>query len=248
VAAYRDLPELQQWRPAFLGDIEAEGWIGLLLEDLSGTGRVPPWTPEAVATVAAGLGSLHRATAGGRRPRGMSGPEVWAPYFTQLRGRGRTLGRLPFEAAGDEWWEWLEEACSAGDRALASYMSDSVPRCVIHCDVRSDNLFIRDGRMLLVDWSPPIWDSPAIDATYWALGVELEAGIEAEEAYATYRSHGLDPGAEGLRGAVAMLAGLLLDRLQGNSSPPHIAELQLQLLPHALRWLARELSLPAPPN
>jgi hypothetical protein len=102
--------------------------------------------------------------------------------------------------------------------------------------------------MLLVDWSPPIWDSPAIDATYWALGVELEAGIEAEAAYATYRSHGLDPSAEGLRGAVAMLAGLLLDRLQGSVSPPHVAELQLQLLPHALRWLARELSLPAPPN
>lgn len=102
--------------------------------------------------------------------------------------------------------------------------------------------------MLLVDWAAPIWDSPAIDATYWALGVELEGGRGAEEAYGTYLKYGVDPGLAGYRGAVAMLEGYLLDRLQGAVSPPLVAELQLRLLPHSLRWFAREFRLREPPG
>lgn len=95
VGAYRDLPALKPWRPDYLGEIEAEGWVGLLTEDLSGARRVPPWTTEAVESVAAGLGSLHRATAGDDRPAGLSGPEVWAPHFSQVRERGRGRAACP---------------------------------------------------------------------------------------------------------------------------------------------------------
>lgn len=246
VAAYRDLPQLAPWRPAYLGDVQADGWIGLLLEDLSGAGRVPPWKPETVEAVASGLAALHLATAGSPRPRGVDSHEVWAPYFTRIRERGSTLGRLSSGWGEGPWREWLQAACAVGDEALERYRSDSVLRCLIHCDVRSDNLFIRRGEMILVDWSVPIWDSPAVDSAYWALGVEMEGGVDAAEAYSLYRRHGPDPSVEGHRGAVALLAGYLLDRLQGSSSPPHVAELQIRFLPHALNWFAREFEIPLP--
>jgi hypothetical protein len=53
-------------------------------------------------------------------------------------------------------------------------------RGVIHGDVRSDNLFLVPGRgLVLCDWAEAGPGSGIDDGVYWAVGVQLESGIDS---------------------------------------------------------------------
>ena len=70
--AYRELGSIRPVAPAFFGSVAAPGWHLLLLEDLSRTTKVPPWTEE-LALGATSPRSTCAACANGARWR------TWTP-------------------------------------------------------------------------------------------------------------------------------------------------------------------------
>ena len=46
----------------------------------------------------------------------------------------------------------------------------------MHCDVRSDNLCLRDQRAVLLDWNHARIGNPAFDVAFWLPSLTLEGG------------------------------------------------------------------------
>jgi hypothetical protein len=243
--AYRDLKAIRAWHPAYLGDFEHEGWVVLLMEDLSDADRVPPWTAATIDIVAQGLAKMHLETLGKPRPSRVLRMDQSPRYFERVRERRHQLGKLPTHWDTPAGWSWLDQAVEAGIPALEAFFGD-VPRCLVHYDVRSDNIFIRGGHLLLIDWSDPSWMSPAIDSVYWALGVAVEGGGPAPAVHERYRAYAPDPTEPAIRGALAFCAGYFLERLQSGESPPHVQAVQRRFLPPTLDWFAAATNLPPP--
>lgn len=65
IELYGTHPELDPWRPRALGEFRAGGWLALLMEDLGDSLLGSEWTESRLATVAAGLAAMHRASAAG---------------------------------------------------------------------------------------------------------------------------------------------------------------------------------------
>lgn len=247
VRAYRELAAIRAWHPVYLGDFEHDGWVVLLMEDLSDADRVPPWTPATIDIVAQGLAQMHRGTLGKPRPAGVLPMDQSPGYFERLRQRGRQRGKLPAHWDTPVGWRWLDQAVEAGIPALEAFFGD-VPRCLVHFDVRSDNIFIRRRRLVLIDWPDPFWMSPAIDSVYWALGVAVEGGGPAPVVHDRYRAYAPDPTGPAIRGALAFCAGYFLDRLQSGDGPSHVQAGQRRFLPPTLDWFAAATNLGPPPN
>lgn len=77
-----------------------------------------------------------------------------------------TEGPLPLPTLTERLREWGEY----GDLAWAEGTA------LVHCDVRSDNVCIRDGRAILVDWNHAARGNPLFDRVLWAPTVKLEGG------------------------------------------------------------------------
>jgi len=114
-------------------------------------------------------------------------------------------------------------------------------------DVRSDNLFVRDSHMVLIDWANPLWCSVTRESVYWALGVEAEGGEPAAQAHARYVAYAQPIPAHAIRGALARQAGYFVDRLQAATLSNRLTAYFLTMLPPTVRWFAQALELPAPP-
>lgn len=82
-------PELDRWRPALLASLASGGWRGLLMEDLGGSLRPPPWNDAAVGSVAAGLAAMHVASIG--RGRQVIHGDVRSDNLFLVPGRGLVL-------------------------------------------------------------------------------------------------------------------------------------------------------------
>lgn len=246
IRAYHSLPMLRHWQPVVSGTFDVGGWTVLLLEDLGGLQRVPPWTAQSIETAAAELARLHAATLGRVAPAGTV-PDVDIPtFFGQFTARGRQLGDLPPAWDCEAGWKWLAEACRVGTHRMEAALAQ-VPRCVAHGDVRSDNLFLDGGDLRLIDWAESTWTSPARDSVYWALGVEIRGGGDARAVHARYLAHAPDVPPVAVHGAVARFTGYLLDRLQAGQTPGYLRPLRLALLAPALRWFSEATGLPLPP-
>ena len=267
IHVYREVPHLDRWRPRFFGDFEAKGWFGLLLEDLSNARRVPPWNDEEVETCARGLAEMHAATlehtATLERAATLEEAAADTPLheqahsrFALIRERAGQRGSLPQACDRPDWWRWIDEAARRGAALFDEPQTQTEPLCYIHYDVRSDNLFLRDGRLLLVDWPDAARQTPFLDSVYWALGVETEAEhLTASDAHARYLAHArlnylADArlaSARGIKQALAFCAAYFVSALQADGSPPHVQALRLRYLSPTLRWFAREFDLDAPP-
>ncbi|HVF56888.1 MAG TPA: phosphotransferase [Pyrinomonadaceae bacterium] len=247
ISVYRDTPHLARWRPLFLGSFEENSWVALLLEDLSGAGRVPPWTAEAIGETARGLAEFHAATLGGSSERKTVLCEDTLRLFARIRERGRHAGDLPANWDTDAWWNWLASAADAGEATFAAGVEVDEPHCFTHFDVRSDNMFLREGRLVLIDWSSGGWGPPFIDSVYWALGVEIEGGPPAPGVHEQYlaRANFASPGA--LKKTLAFCAAFFVNGLQVATAPPAVQSVRRRFLAPTLRWFAETHDLDAPP-
>ena len=131
---------------------------------------------------------------------------------------------------------WLEEALPALLQASDPSRLDG--DALLHGDARSDNLCIRDGRVLLVDWNWARIGNPAFDVAFWLPSLALEGGPEPDEIS---RSR---PDAAGLApivaGFFAATAGL-----PPPAGAPAVRVFQLAQAEVALPWAVRSLGLPA---
>lgn len=246
VRAYEALRVLAPWQPAFLRAFERVGWVALLLEDLAAATPIPRWTDATVDIVARDLAALHAATRD-EPPTGLGPDTLVEPFFDKILARGRRLGRLPPTWDGAAGWAWLEQACHVGATAMATGFGD-VPAAVVHGDVRSDNMFLRAGRLVLIDWPAAHWDSVARESVYWALGVEAEGGETAPRAHARYLGNAGPLPERAIVGALARQCGYFLDRLQAGMLGEALIAYFRSMLRPTVAWFAQALDLPAPPG
>ena len=216
------MPKLHGWE-------DAERPL-LVLEDLSAAHWPPPWSPTTVDAVL----SHARATVASDSPT--SRPSRGSP--TTLRAAWEEVARdpTPFLELG---------LCS--NRVAASTLcrlscKRSDPRllegdALLHFDVRSDNLCVRDGEALLVDWNLACVGHPAFDIAFWLPSLVLERGPAIEEI-------------EAKRPDVArfapLVAGFFAARagLPAPAGAPTVRGFQLAQLEVALPWAVRVLELP----
>jgi hypothetical protein len=215
------MPELLGWEDAELPL--------LVLEDLSTAHWPPPWSRDSVEAVLRTLGEIAVTPP----PDGLSRLADDPPWsWRDVAGDPE-----PFLGLGLCSPTWL-------DQALPALLSASDPSHLdgdelLHADMRSDNLCIRDGRAVLVDWNWASVGNAAVDVAFWLPSLMLEGGPEPDEIGRAY------PAAATLApivaGYFAATAGL-----PPPAGAPTVRSFQLAQLEVALPWAVRVLELPEP--
>jgi hypothetical protein len=214
------LPELLGWQD--------EALTLLAIEDLSDAHWPPPWRDGDVEAVLATL----EVVATTRPPAGL-------PQLDEIRERlsgweDVAADPEPFLSTGLASRDWLRAALPRLREAAAECRLSG--DALLHLDVRSDNLCLRDGRVLLVDWNLACVGNPLLDVVAWLPSLRLEGG---PDPWAIVPDSG---------GLAALLAGFFAGRagLPPPATAPTVREFQLRQAQVALPWVARELDLPPP--
>jgi aminoglycoside phosphotransferase (APT) family kinase protein len=209
--------------PRFLGFEDGERPL-LVLEDLMPARWPPPWEPGDVEAVLAALREVASTDVRGPLPR--LAEESWEGW------RRVAAEPEPFFRLGIASADWLE-------RALPRLLEAEDPGllqgdALVHCDVRSDNLCLRGGRAVLVDWNHARIGNAAFDVAFWLPSLAIEHGPRPD-------SFGVDDMAAHVAGFFAARAGLPAPK-----GAPRVRAFQLAQLDVALPWACRVLELPVP--
>jgi hypothetical protein len=216
------LPELHGWA-------EHDGLPLIVLEDLGDAHWPPPWRAGDVDAVRHALAEIaaHEPPPGlGRVPR------------DELAHEWREVERdpEPFLALGLCSPGWLSTHLpalrDAAERAPFEGMD------LLHLDVRSDNIALREGRAFLVDWNWACTGNALLDIAAWAPSLHVEGGPAPEEVV----------DGDGVAELAASLAGFFAARagLPPPPTAPRVRVVQREQLSVALPWAARALGLPEP--
>jgi hypothetical protein len=198
----------------------------LAIEDLSGAHWPPPWPDGAVAAVLATLRDVH-ATAPPPKLDSLEDDRESLDGWPLVAADPRPFLSLGLVSAG-----WLD--ASLPTLAAAAAACDLAGDSFLHLDVRSDNVCLRDGRVVLVDWNWASVGNPLVDIVAWLPSLRLEGGPEPWEIVSN--SGGL----------AALLAGFFTSRagLPPPVTAPRVRDIQRRQGEVALSWAARELGLP----
>jgi hypothetical protein len=215
--------------PEFLGSAEHDGLPLLVLEDLGAAHWPPPWRAGDVEAVKRALVEVAATPPPGgleRVPR------------DDLAFEWREVERdpEPFLSAGLCSAAWLDAHLPALREAAESAPYEG--RDLLHLDVRSDNIALRDGRAVLVDWNWACAGNALLDVVAWAPSLHLEGGPPPEDVVE----------GDGVAEFAAALAGLWAARVGLPAPPtgPRVRGAQREQLSVALPWAARALGLPEP--
>jgi hypothetical protein len=195
----------------------------LVLEDLSdGPYWPPPWREGDVETVLATLDQLAATRIDSLAPF-----EGWRGWHEVADDPGPFLS---LDIASTAWLEQeLPQLLGAEDA------TDASGHGLLHFDVRSDNLCIRDGRAVLVDWNHAGVGDSELDVAFWLPSLALEDGPRPQEV-----GRG-DRFAPIVSGFFAARAGL-----PPHEGAPRLRGFQLAQLEVALRWACSVLGLSPP--
>jgi Ser/Thr protein kinase RdoA (MazF antagonist) len=138
--------------------------------------------------------------------------------------------RSRFFVSGLVSQDWLDDALPLLVRAWETTPIDG--EALVHCDVRSDNLCLRDGRAIIFDWNHARIGNPDFDIAFWLPSLALEGGPPPQ-------AFGVDEFAVYVAGFFAAHAGL-----PPPEGAPHVRGFQLAQLEVALPWAIRVLGLP----
>jgi hypothetical protein len=202
----------------------------LVLEDLSDAHWPPPWRDGDVQAVLHALDALHAAPP----PPGLRHPQE----VDDLRGGWPHVAKdpEPFLALGLVSPAWLEASLPALLDAAARAQLDG--DSLVHLDIRSDNLCLRDGRCVIVDWNWAARGNPQLDLIFWLPSLRLEGGPEPEALAGA-----------GTADLAALCAGFFACRagLPEPSAAHNLRAVQRAQLEVALPWAARALGLSLDP-
>jgi hypothetical protein len=185
----------------------------LVLEDLMPARWPPPWREGDVEAVLAALAEVAQAHAD-------------VPLLEQddLNGwRAIEADPEPFLSTRLRDAAWLERLLPALVAA-----TDAVPLAgdaLLHCDVRSDNLCLKDGHVVLVDWNHARIGNPRFDVAFWLPSLALERGPRPQR-------FGVDELAPVVAGFFAARAGL-----PRPAGAPRVREFQRAQAAVALDWV-----------
>ena len=210
------------------------GWHGdgelpvLVLEDLSDAEWPPPWTETAVAAVLRTLEQVAATLPPDHLPQ-VEDDEGWVAGWDVVARDPAPFLSLELASAA-----WLEHHLDA--LQIAAHAAPLGGDALLHLDVRSDNLCIRENRAVLVDWNLAGRGNPLLDVAFWLPSLRFEGGPEPDE---------LCPAAAPF---AASVAGFFACRAGRPPPPtaPTVRQIQLDQLRVALPWAARALDLPPP--
>jgi hypothetical protein len=201
----------------------------LVLEDLSDAHWPPPWDRSHVDAVLACLAEVSTTPPPPDLPTAVNSQFDFSGWNEIEDEPGPFLAlRLCSRA-------WLESALPI--LRFASEIAPLEGDALLHFDVRSDNLCIRDGRALLVDWNFACVGNALADVAAWLPSLHAEGGPAPDEILP-----------EGAAELAALLAGYFAAHAARPPIPeaPHVRPLQLRQARTALPWAARALGLPPP--
>jgi len=220
----------RSYLPSLLGWDDDGEEPALVLEDLSAASWPPPWTASMPVAVLATLDAVQAT------PPPAAIDESFERRIWRIADGWRPLRTDPGGALGlgtfDEVWlrANIDELERAADAAILT--GDAL----LHCDVRSDNLALVDGRAILVDWNWAARGAPVLDLAAWLPSLHQEGGPPPWTLLP-------DQGP-----LASLLAGYFLYNAGKEPIPqaPHVRQLQLDQGVVALSWACRELGLPSP--
>lgn len=216
------LPRLLGWSDD--GDLPV-----LVLEDLSEAHWPPPWTPPHVESVQRLLGEVA-----------VTAPP---PGLGRLEDQRRLLGGWAKVEADPESFLALglcSRAWLTASLPTLRAAADAAPLdgdALVHGDVRSDNLCMRGGQAMLIDWNVAMIGNPLFDIASWLPSLHAEGGPPPDAM--------VGPEAREL---AALIAGYFAARAGMPVIPhaPRVRQVQLAQLKTALPWAERALGLPPP--
>jgi hypothetical protein len=211
--------------PSFFGAYD-DGELALIaLEDLRDAEWPPPWSPSRIESVLVSLDALHQTAA----PAGVG--KLEAIRADVIGWPEIASNPEPLLSTGLCDPSWLEAALPALLQASEDAQLDGTE--LLHFDVRSDNLCLRDGRALLFDWNLARVGNGDFDVAFWLPSLSLEGGPAPWEVL---------PDAGSLAAAVA---GFFAVRAGQPPPPtaPTVRDFQRAQAQVALAWTARELDL-----
>jgi hypothetical protein len=216
--------------PVFHGWAKHDGLPLIVLEDLGDAHWPPPWRDGDVDAVRAAL----REIAASDPPAGLERVprEDLAPKWREVE-----LDPEPFLSTGMVSRAWLDDNLVVlRDAAEAApYDGDDL----LHLDVRSDNIALREGRAVLVDWNWACVGNATLDLVAWAPSLRNEGGPAPDEFVS---GPGVGQFAAALAGFWASVAGLP----PPPTAAPRLRDHQRRALGIVLPWACRLLGIAEP--
>jgi hypothetical protein len=200
-------------------------WVALVLEDIEGHRPALPWTDADLAPTS----RAFERVAATRAPK-------------QLRAFADVVHALTA-------WDEVAASPAGMDPALLDRLPEMLQRqelarqvtqgdALVHWDARADNILVRDGEAVLLDWAWACRGAPWLDTLLLAMDLRVQGGPDSDEFL---RSHPItrevDPAH--LAGVVACMVGVWLERARRPAPPglPTIRAWQAHCGAVALDWL-----------
>jgi hypothetical protein len=215
------VPRLLEW-------IEGDRPI-LIIEDLSNAVWPPPWELSQVDALVSALDQLAASPLPENLPileDGEKSDDGWQRVMSD------PTEFLALELCDGSWLERCGPVL-----ASASARAPLAGQCLLHCDVRSDNLCFKGGSAFLIDWNLASIGNPMLDLAFFLPSLESEGGPAPEQVLPACPPE-----------LVAFVAGFFASRA-GQPLLPHaplVREVQTSQLRTALPWAARSLGLADP--
>lgn len=211
--------------PRKLASYDDGDWVALVLEDVDGHRPDVPWLGPEVAAMSVALGHLARTKAPEALPTFADAVNMltsWDNVTANPAGIDSTLlDRLPEMLAAQS----LAREVTPGD-------------ALVHWDARADNVLIRAGRAVLLDWAWASRGAPWLDSLLLAMDFRIQGGPDAD-GFLRGNAATRDVQPAHLRSVVACMVGVWADCARRPPPPglPTIRSWQAHCCDHALRWL-----------
>jgi aminoglycoside phosphotransferase (APT) family kinase protein len=211
--------------PRLLASYDDGDWVALVLEDIDGRRPDLPWThadAEAVATTLAALAATRAHEALSSFADTVLMLSAWDDVAANTDGIAPALvDRLP---------EMLAAQALAGEVTQGD--------ALVHWDARADNVLIRDGQAVLLDWAWASRGAPWLDSLLLCVDLEIQGGPPPDEFLPTLPVMRDVPAAH-LRAVLACLIGVWAERARRPAPPglPTIRSWQAHCRDKGLRWL-----------
>jgi aminoglycoside phosphotransferase (APT) family kinase protein len=213
--------------PALLASYDDGDWVALVLEDVDGRRPELPWSAADVDAVGRTLSDLADVPAHPELPAFADvvlALTAWDDVAADPAGIDQgLLDRLP---------EMLDHEQLAREVTQGS--------ALVHWDVRADNVLVRDGRAVLVDWAWACRGAAWLDALLVAMDLRIQGGPNPDDFLRSHPTTRAVPG-EHLAAMVACMVGVWAERGRRPSPPglPTIRTWQAHCAAAALDWLNR---------
>ena len=212
--------------PRMLGWVDEGNTTILFLEDLSDAHWPPPWTASVIEGVLSTLTEVCATPPPAHLPRLDASPTGALDGWNHVADAPEEFLGLGMCSA-----EWLDKALPSLLSAERSAPLDGDD--LVHLDVRSDNLCVSRGRVLLVDWNLACRANGLLDVAAWLPSLQHEGG----------------PPPEDVSPEASVFAGLISGYFAAHAGEPIIEraplvrDVQQRQLKTALPWAVRTLGL-----